>query len=156
MLQTFLPIYLSRSCTILHTPIFRSILSTRGSKSDQPVAHIRKYYKNMNYHNFHTYPSYIVTHTDNFVTDKPNTLHGIEPYSHDWIENPNSAGLKTIFGGGGNWNVTINIALNKETFNQKRGVMQLITAVYPSRHPQNVRQNFTSIKILHNCGVTQQ
>ena len=78
--------------------MFFARLSTRVSNSDQPVLHTRKHYTNINCHNLHNYPSYVVTNTENFMTDKPDKIHRMVTYAHDGTEEPNDSGSKPILG----------------------------------------------------------
>ena len=104
----------------------RSGLSTRVSNSDQPARHTRKHYTNINCHNLHTYPRYIIAHIDIVMTDKPYKPHGMEAYSHGGLEEPNHARQKTESGETKTWNVTGNRELNKETCNQKGVLFNLL------------------------------
>ena len=72
------------------------------------------------------------------------------------MEEPKRDRSKTIFGETKTWNVTRNRTQKKETCNQKRNIVQLITTRCYLNLPQNTRWSLPTGKIHHDRGTTQQ
>ena len=90
----FLLVRFSHHHKLLHTNIFCTRLSTKVFNYDQTVPHIRQHYTNINCHNFHTFPSYHVTHTQNVAKEKSDKTHRMGTYTCDGLEEPKCAGSK--------------------------------------------------------------
>ena len=75
-----------------------------------------------------------ICHNNSYNVAKE-TLHVMELYAHSGLDKVKHTREKNKFGETNPWNISGKRAQNKETRNQQRGGIQLITARFYSNHP---------------------